>query len=336
MVQERHEPEGPVRAHPPYDPELAGLVGDGAVDGHPLRPRDIPRLRAATTSWHPSFDELRRDGAVWPETRIVPGRDGAPPMTLLILWPTTPYAGPRPAILACHGGGMVTGDAYSGAPGLADWVAELGIVAFSADYRLSPEHRFPAALEDVMTVLAWLHASAGELGIDPWRLGLFGISAGGCLAAGATMRARDEGLPGPSFQILQDPMLDDRQHRPSSFEHIGTGVWDRHSSTTAWHAYLGSAVASGSVSRYAAPGRTADDPELLAGLPPTYLDVGSADLFRDDVVAFGSALLQAGVPTELHVWPGGWHGFAEMAPQSRLGRAANATRTRYLARLIGR
>ena len=334
------------RAHPPYDPELAHLVGEGAVDGHSLRPGDIPRLRAIGDQWHPSLDDLRWGGAVFPEWRTVPGVAGAGTMggadapaadvRVLVLWPTTPYVGPRPTILFCHGGGLVTGDAFSGAPALARWVAELGVVAVSVDYRLAPEHPYPAALDDVMTVLAWLHRERDELGLDPWRLGIYGISAGGGLAAAAALRARDEGLPGPSFQVLQDAMLDDRMVRPSTYEHVGTGAWDRTSSRTAWAAYLGTAPGGSGVSAYAAPARAADDPACLVGLAPTYLDVGSADLFRDDVLAYGTALAQAGVSTEMHLWPGGWHGFSEMAAGSRLGRLANEARTAYVARLIGR
>lgn len=324
-------------AHPPYDPELAQCVGAGAVDGHPVHPEDIPRLRALNAMWQPSADELGQGGAVWPEPRVVPGRGGTPSIPVLILWPTAPWTGPRPAILACHGGGMVTGDAFCGSPGLAQWVAALGVVAVSPDYRLAPENPYPAALDDVMAVLAWLHQEAGGLGIDADRIGLFGISAGACLAVGAALRARDEGLPGPAFQVLQDAMLDDRQHRPSAYEHPDTGVWDRRSNTTAWDSYLGPGVAGGpAVSCHAAPGRAADDPALLAGLPPTYLDVGSADLFRDDVLAYGGALAQAGVDVEMHLWPGGWHGFSEMAPHTRLGRLANDTRTAYVARRIAR
>lgn len=323
------------RPHPPYDPELAPLVGAGAVDGHSLYPQDIARLRALNALWYPSADELSQDGAVWPEPRVVPGRDGAPSIPVLVLWPTAAWTGPRAALVACHGGGLVTGDAFSGAPGLARWVAELGLVVVSPDYRLAPEHPYPAALDDIMTVLAWLHRDAGPLGIDPQRLGIFGISAGAGLAAAASLRARDDKLPGPAFQVLQDAMLDDRQRRPSTYEHIGAGSWDRRSARTAWEAYLGAEVAGGvEVSPYAAPGRAADDPASLAGLPATYLDVGSADLFRDDVLAFGSALAEAGVDVEMHLWPGGWHGFAEMAPHTRLGTIANATRTAYLARRV--
>lgn len=347
MVAQRHdagEPRGAVpevartaRRHPAYDPELATRVGSGAVDGHSLYPADIPRLRALNALWHPSADELSQGGAVWPESRVVPGRGGAPSIPVLILWPTSPWTGPRAAVLACHGGGMVTGDAFSGSPMLARWVAELGLVVVSPDYRLAPEHPYPAALEDVLTVLDWLHREAGGLGLDRARVGLFGISAGAGLAAAAALRSRDEGSPPPAFQVLQDAMLDDRQHRPSTYEHIGSGVWDRQSNTTSWDAYLGQGAAGGpDVPWYAAPGRAADDSASLVGLPPTYLDVGSADLFRDDVLAYGTALAEAGVPTELHLWPGGWHGFSEMAADTRLGRLANETRTRFLARALGR
>ncbi|GAB77232.1 Acetyl esterase/lipase [Austwickia chelonae] len=322
------------RRIPCYDPELAPLAAQGSVDGHSLRAEDIPRLRALTDHWRPRPETLRRSGRVWPEERTVPGREGHPDVPVVLLWPTTPYTGPRPALLACHGGGMVTGTAYSGTPALALWVEELGVVVFSVGYRLAPEYRHPAAVEDVMTVWSWMHAHAEDLGLDPARSGVFGVSAGACLAASFSLQARDLRLPSPRYQILQDAMLDDRHHRPSTFEHMDSGVWDRISSCTAWESYLGPAVAREEVSFYAAPGRAADHPEVLRGLPSTFLDVGTEDLFRDDVLAFGAALVGAGVPTEMHLWAGGWHGFSEMAPHVRLAQDANEARRRFLARRL--
>lgn len=323
------------RTHPPYDRELAALVAPGAVDGHSLRDQDIPRLRELNASWHPRRDELDHQGAVWPEERIAVGVGGHPDVPVVILWPTSPWDHPRPVVIACHGGGLVTGDAYSGTPALASWTATLGTVVISPTYRLAPEHRYPAALDDIMTTLSWVHRHHDELGVDPGRVAVFGISAGAGLAAATCLRARDEG-DGllPCAQILQDAMLDDRHRRPSTYEHVDSGVWDRISSQTSWKAYLGALSGSDAVTPYAAPGRAADTPALLAGLPPAHLDVGGCDLFRDDVLAYATALTQAGVPTELHLWPGGWHGFSEMAPHTELGRAANETRTHFLRRML--
>ncbi len=229
---------------------------------------------------------------------------------------------------------MVTGTAYSGTPALARWVERLGVVVVSVGYRLAPEYRHPAALEDVTAVWSWMHEHADDLGISRSRSGVFGVSAGACLAASFSLQVRDLGLPPPGCQILQDAMLDDRHHRPSTFEHMDSGVWDRVSSCTAWESYLGSGAPRDEISFYAAPGRAVDRPEVLRGLPPTFLDVGTEDLFRDDVLAFGTALIGAGVPTEMHLWAGGWHGFSEMAPHTRLAQDANETRTRFLARRL--
>ncbi|MBW3086217.1 Carboxylesterase NlhH [Austwickia sp. TVS 96-490-7B] len=326
----------PARTHPPYDDELAERLVNGPVDGHSLHRADIPRLRQISASWRPHPADLTQGGAVWPEERTIPGHGDQPNVPVLILWPTTPFCAPRAALIACHGGGMVTGSAYSGAPGLAGWVAQLGLVGISVEYRLAPEHPYPAALHDVSTVVNWVHDQHHNLGVDPAQTGIFGISAGGGLAAAYTLRAHSEGLPAPAFQIIQDAMLDDRHHRPSTFEHDGSGAWDRTSSWTAWNAYLAGKAGHADTPAYAAPARALDHPDLLRGLPPTYLDVGTADLFRDDVLAYATGLTQAGVATELHLWPGGWHGFSEMAPDTTLSHVANETRTRFLRRMIHR
>ncbi len=315
-----------------YDPELAALMGTGSVDGHSLLPGDIPRLRELTGSWRPSAAELAHGGTVHADERVLAGVPTHPDLPALLLWPTSVAYRPRPALLHLHGGGFVSGHRYSASLGLAGWVDQLGIVVCSLDYRLAPEHPYPAALDDARAALEWLFTYASDLGLDPGRIGVFGTSAGAGLAAALCLRARDDGGPVPSFAILQDPMLDDRLELPSTFEHMGEGVWDRESTITCWDAYLRGWRSV--VPAYASPGRAADDPGALSGLPPTFLDVGTADLFRDETFAYAQALIRDGVPTELHVWPGGWHGFSEMAPDTRLARLANETRTRFLRRML--
>ncbi len=225
---------------------------------------------------------------------------------------------------------MVAGDNRSGIDGVLDWVEQLGIAAISVGYRLAPEHPHPAPVEDCYAGLLWTVKSAAELGIDPNRLLISGSSAGGGLAAGVVLLARDRGGPTLAGQLLMCPMLDDRNRTASSHELRGEGVWDRTSNETGWTALLGDGRGSDDVSPYAAPAR-ADD---LSRLPPTFVDVGSVDTFRDEDVDFAVRVWQAGGIAELHVWPGGFHGFDGQLPQAALSRAARSARIEWIRRLL--
>ncbi|MYX20473.1 alpha/beta hydrolase fold domain-containing protein, partial [Streptomyces sp. SID8380] len=156
-------------------------------------------------------------------------------------------------------------------------------------------------------------------------------SAGGGLAAGVALAARDRGGPALLGQLLMCPMLDDRNDTPSAVQMAGTGLWDREANHMGWTALLGERRGGPDVSPYAAPARAVD----LAGLPPAFVDVGSAETFRDEDVAYASRLWACGVQTELHVWPGGFHGFDGIAPQAALSQTARTTRTEWLRRLLG-
>jgi acetyl esterase/lipase len=225
---------------------------------------------------------------------------------------------------------MVLGNNRVGADALAEWAEELGIVGVSVEYRLAPEHPHPAPVEDCYAGLVWTGKHADELGIDPSRLVIAGGSAGGGLAAGTALMARDRGGPALSHQMLMCPMLDDRGITPSSQELDGEGVWDRTSNLTGWTALLGDARGGPDVSPYAAPARAQD----LAGLPATFIDVGSVETFRDEDIDYAARLSQAGVSVEFHMWPGGFHGFDGLAPQTALARAARAARLAYLRRAL--
>jgi acetyl esterase/lipase len=216
----------------------------------------------------------------------------------------------------------------SGADELALWVDEVGLVAVSVEYRLAPEHPHPAPVEDCYAGLVWTGEHCDELGIDPSRLIIAGASAGGGLAAGTALMARDRGGPALSHQVLMCPMLDDRGITQSSQELDGDGLWDRTSNATGWAALLGDACGGPDVSPYAAPARAQD----LSGLPATFIDVGSVDTFRDEDIEYAARLSRAGISVELHLWPGGFHGFDEMAPETALAQAARATRLGYVRR----
>jgi acetyl esterase/lipase len=215
-------------------------------------------------------------------------------------------------------------------PWMIDLAQELGTAVVSVEYRLAPETRHPGPVEDCYAGLVWSAAHAQELGIDPQRIVLVGGSAGGGLAAGVALIARDRGGPAVLGQMLICPMLDDRNDTPSAVQMAGLGVWDRTSNETGWNALLGDARGADGVSPYAAPARAAD----LSGLPPAFIDVGSAETFRDEDVSYASRIWQAGGVAELHVWPGGFHGFAGMAPHAAVSKGAAAAPLQWLRRLL--
>ena len=317
--------------HPPFDPELsAALAALPPVLQRPMLAQDIPAWREQLALMPPVDDDaLRRGGSVELEERQIPGPQGAPDLSVLILHPAT-GTGPWPGVYHTHGGGMVLGDRRTGADELATWVAEIGIVAVSVEYRLAPEHPHPAPVEDCYAGLLWTAKHADELGIDPARLVIAGASAGGGPAAGTALMARDLGGPPLSHQILMCPMLDDRAITPSSQELDGAGVWDRTSNLTGWTALLGDARGGPDVSPYAAPARAQD----LSGLPATFIDVGSVETFRDEDIDYAARLSRAGISVELHVWPGGFHGFDGMAPHTALAQASRTTRLGYMRRAL--
>lgn len=322
-------------ARPPLDPELSAALA-AMPPGRSMSLEDVPARREEQARMLAAAgDALRRDGAVELEERRVPGPPGAPDLPVLILRPARAQ-GPWPGVYYAHGGGMVMGTNRTGADELALWVDEVGVVAVSVGYRLAPEHPHPAPVEDCYAGLVWTAEHRDELGIDPSRLAIAGASAGGGLAAGAALMARDRGGPALSHQILMCPMLDDRGITPSSQELdddvAGRGMWDRASNVTGWTALLGDAAGGPDVSPYAAPARAED----LAGLPAAFIDVGSAEIFRDEAIDYAARLSRAGVPVELHVWPGGFHGFDEVAPQTALARASRATRLGYVRRALSR
>ncbi|SEG93131.1 Acetyl esterase/lipase [Actinacidiphila yanglinensis] len=314
---------------PPFDPELAGPLKDLAAALPPLLPDGIAAARAGAAAMALSRGQLAGDGVFAVEEHLVDGYQDGPPVRVLLLRPAT-AAGSAPVLLHVHGGGMVLGDPTSGLDVVLDLALELGVVVASVEYRLAPEHPYPAALEDCYAGLTWLAEHADEAGVDPGRIVVEGASAGGGLAAAVALMARDRGGPRLLGQMLSCPMLDDRNDTLSGFQMAGAGLWDRTSNRTGWDALLDGGSGGPDVSPYAAPARAAD----LGGLPPAFIDVGSAETFRDESVAYASRLWAAGGRAELHVWPGGFHGFAVMVPDAALSRDANDAGLRWLRRLL--
>ncbi len=257
---------------------------------------------------------LRED--VCEESRYVPGPTGAPEVRVLVVRPRE-RADAAPAILHMHDGGFVAGlPEYSRAT-IAGFAGELGAVVVSVDYRLAPETRFPGALEDCYAVLAWLVEHAAALDIDPARIAVSGESAGGGLAAGLSLLARDRGEYRIAFQHLVCPVLDDRTAlRKDLSPLVGEFIWTNASNHFAWSALLGKPPGGPDVSPYAAPARAAD----LSGLPTACIAVGALDLFVEENVDYARRLIGAGVPCELHVYAGAPHGFP-MAWRSAVAQA---------------
>ena len=320
---------------PPFDPELGAVLaalGEGWRE--PVTPDNLAarQQRDAATRPRPTAEDLRGDGRFEVAELCVPGPPGAPDVTLVSARPSG-LDGPLPLLYYLHGGAMLMGNAWSVLPRiLREWALPLGLAIVSAEYRLAPHTRYPGPLEDCWAGLTWAAGHAAELGVDADRVVIGGKSAGGGLAAALALLTRDRGGPVPLGQLLLSPMLDDRGSTFSCQQLTGVDVWDLTSNATAWQAVLGDRHGAADLPGYAAPARATD----LSGLPPAYVEVGSAEMFRDEGVAYANAIWQAGGQAELHVWPGACHGFDGLAPQAALSRDARDARTRWLRRLLTR
>ncbi len=299
--------------HPDLDPELAALVPD-------LTPEIVATFRRTGLSGASELSDRveRTEHVVSEEPRVV-----------VRVHRPVDVDGALPALVSIHGGGYVMGS-YDMDDAMFDSLCpDLGIVGVSVEYRLAPEHPYPAAIDDCEAALRWTFDQAGELGIDPDRVGITGVSAGGGLCAALGLRARDASLP-VRFQLLDCPMIDDRMTSASS-QLEGLAIWSRPSNQFGWASYLGE-LTGGDVPADAAPAR-ADD---LTGLPPSYVCVGGADGFRDEDITFAQRLMAAGVDTELHVYPGVPHGvrfWQDTEPARRYGADQVAWLRTQFARL---
>lgn len=263
----------------------------------------LPEIRAMDRL--PMPEPTGAAAAVVLDRRVVPGPAGAPDVEVLAYRPAR-GGGPLPCIFHIHGGGYVIGSVDAQEAQHRDMVATLGCMLVTVDYRLAPETVFPGAVEDCYAALSWLFGNAAALGVDPVRIGVMGESAGGGLAAGLALLARDRGEHRLAFQHLIYPMIDDRTCvRPDPHPHAGEFIWDAHNNHFGWSALLGAEPGSEGVSPYAAAARAED----LTNLPPTYLAAGGLDLFLEEDLDYARRLMRAGVPVELHVYPGGFHGF---------------------------
>lgn len=313
---------------PPLDPELAAALAlqlDG--DPSPISIDDVPIKRAEEAQVALGvLDQIKERDLV-----VVEGsgtsHDGARvPVSVVHRKDRVPSS---PVILYIHGGGMMMGNRWSGADVIFDWVERYNAVVATVEYRLAPEHPYPTPQEDCFAALVWLEENSRRLGINLESGLIAGISAGAGLAAGVTLMARDRGGPRVGGQLLLAPMLDDRNDSLSARQ-FPRGMWNRQENELGWRSLLGPLHGTEDVPYYAAPARCED----LSGLPPTFIEVGSAEVFRDEATAYAGALWASGAEAELHVWAGGFHGFQTLA-HTALARGSAGVLRSWMDRRLG-
>lgn len=346
------------------DPELRGPVRE--MMGEFVTLDDIPAARAAERAMMgpgpgatpgPTQAQMSSQmSALHPvevEDRVIPGPPGAPDVAVRVYRPEG-REGVLPALLWMHGGGYVLGSIDFEEPVSARLAVEGDCVTVAVEYRLAPEDPFPAALEDCYAALRWMVSDADELGIDRSRVAIGGASAGGGLAAGLALLARDRGGIDVVFELLVYPMLDDcttdrtagcttASATEAPPDAISGGLsaaavdappdalfWTRAHNLVGWRSYLGHEPGGEGVSCYASACRATD----LAGLPPTYIAVGDQDLFAAEDIDYARRLIGAAVHTELHVYPGGCHGFDMIVPDALISRRLTSDVSRALQQAL--
>lgn len=313
------------------DPELVGPL-EGlmeATGGFDLT--DIPATRAMVDGM---LSGVNAEAGTLPgvdiEDRNVPSHESGVEVPIRIYRPSAASAA-LPVLLWMHPGGFVIGSIEMDHLTAMSLAKDLGCAVVSVNYRLAPEHPYPAPLEDCYGALQWAGANAAEFGFDASRIAVGGASAGGGLAAGLALLARDRGGVMPMFQLLIYPGLDDSNIEPASATLPDNLFWSRSASRIGWNAYLNGKAASADVPAYAAPIRATD----MSGLPDTFIGVGTADMLLDENVAYAERLAAAGAKVELRVYPGAFHAFEGFAPQARVSQEFAADRSQALRRAFG-
>ena len=291
------------------DPEMAAALKKFPQDPEPPSARNLMALRAGSANYIASdAPELQ------PRKMTIPGGLRAGAVSVLIFDPK-PEAKNRPATVYIHGGGYITGRADTTLRLAQDAAKATDGLVVSVDYTLAPEAPFPQSLEQNYAAFAWLHRNAAEYGVDPARIAVLGDSAGGGHAAMLAIAARDRREFPLAFQCLIYPMLDDRTGSTRQVPpYMGHFLWTPAANRFGWSSLLGKPAGSSSVPPGSVPARLTD----VSGLAPAFIGVGSIDLFCDEDIEYARRLAQAGVPTELFIVPGAYHGFDIVAPEARL------------------
>lgn len=315
----------------PFAAELQPVID--FMKQHPQPPMTEASLRSVSGA--PPFP----DGATATEGRpvtaeelVIPGPEGAPDLEITVFRPEHPSSAALPVLVNFHGGGMIVGHRSWEHGRVIDLVERHGVIGVNVEYRLAPEHPYPAGVEDNFAATVWVAEHAAKLGADPAKLIVMGGSAGGAFAAAVSLMARDRGGPNIAGQLLICPMADNLNNSPASLQYDGIGTWPRDANLLAWRLVLGDDLAySENAPAYAAVARAED----LSNLPPAFIEVGAAEMFRDEDTDYAKRIWATGGEAELHVWSGGFHGFDMYAADSELSRAALAARDSWLARVLG-
>ncbi|MDQ7876545.1 alpha/beta hydrolase fold domain-containing protein [Microbacterium sp. QXD-8] len=304
-----------------FHPDLAAAADLPRV---PVRVEDLPTIQAIEPiALHAPADvEIVDVDAT--------GAAGAPPVRLRVYRPAA-RAQDTPALYWMHGGGYLAGSLESDDPIAIDIVRRLGIVVVSVRYRLAPAHPAPAALDDAYSGLAWVFRNASDLGVDPDRIAIGGGSAGAGLAAALAQLTHDRAEYRPVFQLLVEPMLDDRTAVRTDIDLTFVRGWEAESNRLAWEAYLGQPPGMEHAPEYVVPARRKD----LSGLPPAWMGVGTLDLFFDEDLEYARRLELAGVPCETHIVPGAFHGFESIFPDAQVSKSFVTTAVDALAVALG-
>jgi triacylglycerol lipase len=305
------------------DPEIAAMLD--------MPPLELTHETLAAIRDDPLFSAAGLPPPPFPVTEAFAPSAHGPDVRLVVMNPPSEAKG-RGAVLHVHGGGMVVGTANLATVAKCPLALEHDAVVVSVDYRLAPETPFPGPQEDCYAALLWLAAHADALGVDPARIVVMGESAGGGLAASLAQMARDRGGPRLAGQVLVYPMLDWRTGGPEcahNNRHTGEWIWTREKNRFGWEALRGDYSPTDERKGWFSPA-LADD---LAGLAPAYIATGALDLFLDEDLAYARRLIDAGVPCELHVYPGAIHAF-EMVPDTTLAAQAATDLKRGLGRLL--
>ncbi len=295
------------------DPEIA----KGIALFPPLDLSDVHAARAIRARMREAANIPRpTDDRITEVEKIIPRLDCESTFPIRIYAPKE-RKGLFPGLVFFHGGGFVMGDLESTHPRCLRLSSDGNAVVVSVDYRLAPEHPFPAGIEDCYTALQWTADHAEAIGVDPQKLAVGGVSAGGCLAAGVALMARDREGPSIGFQLLIYPVLDDRLSTNSMHNGGDFPIWNSRNCRDMWRHYLGDSQEV--VSPYAAPSRA----QSLSRLPPAYIAIAEYDPLRDEALEYAMRLLQAGVPVELHQFAGTVHGFDGLLPSQVSVQAAD-------------
>ena len=312
------------------DPELKGPIEMLMNQPQLMSFDDLPKARAASTQMIEAMKAMQPEiPGVVTKDKTIPGPKGASDIAIRIYRPEK-LAGQAPALLWIHGGGYMLGNIEQEDMGAKQFALAGECVVVATEYRLAPENPYPAPLEDCYAGLKWLAGHTKELRVDRSRIAIGGASAGGGLTAGLALLARDRAEIPIIFQLLVYPMINDCNIAPASDTLQDTLFWTRDANRIGWKSYLGCEPGGEGIACYAAATRATD----LEGLPPAYIAVGDLDLFAQEDIEYGRRLVEAGVPTELHVYAGGCHAFDMMVPASSISKRFSADIHRALKRAL--